>query len=100
MYEKSPRNLVTCIMNQVLTTSKFHYPNFKFKEIFLFTWVDLKTSWNEIFENQMKHTLILASRNSQIPLCSIFGAPTKNQDEKCRQKFPPSLIKAEIITNG
>ena len=39
----------------------------------------------------------LSSRNSQIPLCSIFGLPSsKSQEEKCRPEFPPSLIQGKL----
>ena len=34
----------------------------------------------------------LASRNTQIPLCSIFGPPNKSDKEKTSRKFPARLI--------
>ena len=34
----------------------------------------------------------LASRNTQIPLCSIFGPPSKSREEKISRKFPAPLI--------
>ena len=34
----------------------------------------------------------LASRNTQIPLCSIFGPPNKSDKEKISRKFPARLI--------
>ena len=62
---------------------------------------------NEITENKnyfswklilnVFYECLLASRNSQIPLCSTFGLPSKNQDEKCRQIFPPSLLQVNFF---
>ena len=38
----------------------------------------------------------LASRNTQIPLCSIFGPPSKIKEEKISRKFPAPLITGNI----
>ena len=37
----------------------------------------------------------LASRNTQIPLCSIFGPPSKSDKEKTPRKFPARLISSQ-----
>ena len=34
----------------------------------------------------------LTSRNTQMPLCSIFGPPSKSKEEKISRKFPAPLI--------